>query len=49
MTEADLALEADDDDLQATWLLGAAADHARHLFWCSRTRRRHLGWRPTAW
>ena len=25
MTEADLALEADDDDLQAEWLLGAAA------------------------
>ena len=25
MAEADLALEADDDDLEATWLLGAAA------------------------
>lgn len=25
MSEADLALEADDDDLEATWLLGAAA------------------------
>src|SRR6186997_2624648 len=25
MTEGDLALEADDDDLQAEWLLGAAA------------------------
>jgi hypothetical protein len=25
MSEADLALEADDDDLQADWILGSAA------------------------
>ena len=31
MTEADLALEADDDDLQAEWLLGRRCDQARYL------------------
>ena len=43
MTEADLALEADDDDLQAEWLFGVAATKLDTCFWRSRTRRRNPG------
>ncbi len=49
MSEADLALEADDDDLEAEWLLGSAAHQTRYLLWCNRTRERNPGRRPTRW
>ena len=40
VTEADLALECDDEDLDATWLLGAPAVSTRRRVRRNRTRRR---------
>ena len=41
MSEADLALESDDDDLEAEWLLGLGCPPARYLQRRNRARRRN--------